>query len=267
MHANKNNEIDIPILYEGKCCLFINKPAGISVHGDGKTDEYTLADWILANYPALSHTGEPMVTKIKGEDIAIPKPGIVHRLDKETSGVMLIAKTPEAYQFFKQQFQDRGIEKIYHCFVYGWIKDDEREIVGSIGRDSGNIRRWVVGKMARGAIRDAVTNIKVLARFGDQKYEGKGSTEDGTYSFVEARPKTGRTHQIRVHLRSINHPIVCDTLYAPKRAGALGFERFALHARSITVTLPDGSSNTVVAPYPEDFKKALKQENIETGNY
>lgn len=262
MRGNNIKEVDIPILFEGDCCLFINKPAGISVHGDGKSDEYTLSDWILDKYPKLAHTGEPMVTKIKGSDITIPKPGIVHRLDKDTSGVMLIAKTPEAYQYFKQQFQDREIEKVYNAFVYGWIKEDEKEIVGSIGRGSRDIRKWTTGKMARGAIRDAVTNIKVLSRFGNKKYEGKGSTLDGTFSFVEARPKTGRTHQIRVHLRSINHPIVCDTLYAPKRDEALGFKRFALHSRSLTVNMPNGGTKTVTAPYPADFKNAMKMAEL-----
>lgn len=259
MEKNNSKPAAISVLYEDADCIFINKPAGISVHGDGKTPEYTIADWILENHPTLAAVGEPATIQIKGESITIPKPGIVHRLDKETSGVMLLAKTHAAYEFFKKQFQDREIEKVYHCFVYGWPKEDRQKITGSIGRDSGNIRRWVVGKMARGTIRDAVTNIEVLKRFGDHPYEGKGSTEEGVYSFVEARPETGRTHQIRVHLRSINHPIVADSLYAPKRPEALGFERLALHARSLTVSLPSGSNKTVEAPYPPDFTEALRQ--------
>jgi len=258
MKKNNLDAIEIPILYEDTDCLFINKPAGISVHGDGKTPEYTLADWIVRKYPTLMTVGEPMQMRIGGEEITIPKPGIVHRLDKETSGVMIVAKNHEAYLFFKEQFQNREIQKIYHCFVYGWPKEDAQEISGAIGRDSGNIRRWVVGKTARGTMREAVTNITVLKRFGDKKYDGKGSTEDGVYSFVEARPKTGRTHQIRVHLRSINHPIVADSLYAPKRPQALGFTRLALHARELTLALPSGNTHTVTAPYPADFEGALK---------
>ena len=257
MEKNNNSEILIPVLYEDANCLFINKPAGLAVHGDGKSGEYTLADWILVHYPTLSNTGEPIVTKIKGEDIVIPKPGIVHRLDKETSGVLLVAKTSEAYQFFKNQFQEREIEKIYHAFVYGWPKENEQEISGAIGRDSGNIRKWIVGKTARGTMRDAVTCVRVLSRFGERVYQGKGSTDEGAYSFIEARPKTGRTHQIRVHLRSINHPIVCDSLYAPKRDPALGFARLALHARQLSLTLPSGETKTVLAPYPEDFEHAV----------
>lgn len=257
-----NKKIEIPILYEDENCIFINKPAGISVHGDGKTPEYTLADWILEKNPTLATVGEHLKINIKGEEILVPKPGIVHRLDKETSGVMLLAKTHEAYEFFKNQFQERQIEKVYHAFVYGFIKEDEIVVDKPIGRDSGNIRRWVVGKLARGTIRDAVTSIKVLCRFGDKVYEGKGSTEEGAYSFVEARPKTGRTHQIRVHLRSINHPIVSDSLYANKREKALGFSRLALHARSLKIELQNGEYIEITAPYPEDFEKALQVANI-----
>ncbi len=250
--------MQIPILYEDNDCLFINKPAGLSAHGDGKSGEYTLADWVVQNYPTLMTVGEPLKLTIRNEELTIPKPGIVHRLDKETSGVMIIAKTHESYLFFKKQFQEREIQKTYHAFVYGWIKEDEQTIDGSIGRDPGNIRRWVTGANARGTMRDAVTNIKVLSRFGDREYSGKGSTEEGTYSFVEARPKTGRTHQIRVHLRSINHPIVSDSLYAQNRLKALGFERQALHARELTLALPSGKTKTVTAPYPPDFEQALK---------
>ncbi len=246
------------ILYENDDCLFLNKPAGISVHGDGKTPEYTVADWLLAERPALAGVGEPLMIRVPGGgEVSVPKPGIVHRLDKDTSGVMLVAKTQEAYEFFKKQFQERKVEKVYHCFVYGWIKEDSMVIDAPIGRDSGDIRRWTAGKGARGTVREALTGISVRARLGSRPYEGKGSTEEGTYSFVEARPKTGRTHQIRVHLRSVNHPIVADALYAPKREAALGFERLALHARSLSVVLPGGERTTVTAPYPPDFAAAV----------
>jgi 23S rRNA pseudouridine1911/1915/1917 synthase len=255
--------MNVPILYEDDNCIFIDKPAGISVHGDGKAAEYTLADWILENRPMVAAVGEPIVMKVKGGgEIVVPKPGIVHRLDKETSGVMLIAKTHDAYEFFKKQFQERETTKVYHCFAYGWIKEDGMHIEEAIGRDGGDIRKWTTGRGARGTIREATTDFTVLARFGDREYEGKGSTDEGTYSFVEARPKTGRTHQIRVHLRSINHPIVADSLYAPKRDKALGFERLALHARSLTVKLPGGEEKTVTASYPADFEAAIAKAGI-----
>ena len=255
---NTHADFDIEVLYEDTDCLFINKHAGISVHKDGKTDEVTVADLLLARYPYLAEVGEPLVIEHANETVTILKPGIVHRLDKETSGVMLIAKNQTAYEFLKKQFQDREIQKVYHCFAYGWIKDDTMDIDTPIGRESGGVRRWTTGNRMRGVAREAQTYLTVLARFGNRPYEGKGSTDEGTYSFVEARPKTGRTHQIRVHLRSVNHPIVADSLYAARREQALGFERLALHARMLTVTLPSGKTHTVEAPYPADFQKAMK---------
>ncbi len=250
----------IPILYEDETCLFLDKPAGLPMHGDGKTPVKTVADFVLEMYPLLSTVGEPLIVLHKGKEFTIQKPGIVHRLDKDTSGVVLIAKTQEAYEFFKKQFQNREIKKTYHAFVYGWITEDTFEITAPIGRAPGDIRRWTSGGNARSP-RDAWTEFTILHRFGDRPYEGKGSTENGTYSFVEARPKTGRTHQIRVHLRSINHPIVADALYAPKRTGALGFTRMALHAKALTVTLLSGKRLTIEAPYPPDFEQALLVAN------
>ena len=118
----------LEILHEDKDCLFINKPAGISVHGDGKTDEKTMADFLLEAYPEIKEVGEPLEVKLAGGlSKFIPKPGIVHRLDKETSGVMLIAKNQKAHAFFKKQFHDHEIKKTYHAFVYGWLKEDEFE--------------------------------------------------------------------------------------------------------------------------------------------
>jgi 23S rRNA pseudouridine1911/1915/1917 synthase len=229
----------------------------MSVHGDGKTPGETIADWVLSTHPKLAGVGESLLISHKGESIEIAKPGIVHRLDKETSGVMLLAKTQAAYEHFKAQFQGRDVKKVYNAFVYGWPKEDEIFIDAAIGRSTGDIRRYGTGKNVRGAIREAQTMVRVLKRFGGSGYQGRGSTEDGTYSFVEAEPKTGRTHQIRVHLLSINHSIVSDSLYSPKRKQALGFNRLALHARSLTVRLPGGEEKTVTAPYPEDFEKAL----------
>lgn len=257
----------LDILYEDENCLFINKPAGISVHGDGKTFEVTLADVLIAEYPMLADVGEPLEIKHgSGPSTFVPKPGLVHRLDKETSGVMVIAKTQTAHAFFKEQFQDHKIQKIYHAFVYGWLKEDSFEVDAPIGRDGGSIRKWTVGKNARGAMRSAHTALRVLSRFGNSSnsrvYEGKGSTEAGTFSFVEAKPQTGRTHQIRVHLKSVNHLIVCDSLYASGRPAELGFNRLALHARSLTLMIPGGETKTIEAPYPADFQNAIKVANI-----
>lgn len=248
----------IPILTETTEYLIINKPAGISVHGDGKVDVYTLTDWILERYPELASVGEPM--ELGGRIVL--RPGIVHRIDKETSGCLLIAKTQDAFLHFKNQFQEHTVEKIYHTFVYGVIKEKKGIIDLPIGRSKGDVRKWTIGGGARGLMREAITEYSVMGSIGTE--DGKGSTESSTFSFVECRPKTGRTHQIRVHMKSLNHPIVCDSLYAPKRDAALGFSRLALHARTISFHDTSGTPVSVTAPYPEDFEKAVKNLERDT---
>ncbi len=241
-------QVSISILHEDKDVLVINKPAGLVVHHDGKTNEYAVTDWVLENYPNVKGVGEP--TKLSDGSM-IDRPGIVHRLDRETSGALLIAKNQDAFLFLKKQFQDREMEKTYRAFVYGEIKSDSGVIDRPISRSKNDFRKWTAERGGRGEERQAVTEYTVLAR-----HEG--------VSFVEAKPKTGRTHQIRVHFKAISHPVVCDTLYASSKPSALGFERLALHAFSITFTLPSGKSVQVEAPYPADFKKALKIFNLES---
>lgn len=245
------SSIAIQKLYEDADVLAVYKPAGLMVHGDGKSPEYTLADWMLENYPESKHVGEPMVIITK-TDARIPqtvilRPGIVHRLDKETSGVMLLAKTQQGFLHLKEQFQSRTIEKTYHAFVYSNSKQDELHIDAPIARSSKDVRRWTAGKDARGERRDAVTDITVL---------GRTVVEGVPVMLLEARPKTGRTHQIRVHCKYIECPIIADTLYAPGRDALLGFTRLALHAYKISFTTMKGERLTIEAPYPEDFVKA-----------
>lgn len=246
------------ILYENNDLLVINKPAGIAVHGDGKHDTPTIAEALLHEYPELETIGEPLVVEHKGESIIVPRPGIVHRLDKDTTGVLLVAKTQQAFLFFKKQFQERTTEKVYFAYVYGWPKELKGVIKLPIGRAVGDIRKWSTGSNARGEMRDAVTEYEILKKCGGDTEDSlhKGSTEEGTFSYLRLIPKTGRTHQLRVHLKAINHPIVCDSLYAPTRSGGLGFTRLALHAYSLTITLPDGIKTTFTAPLPEDFMRA-----------
>jgi 23S rRNA pseudouridine1911/1915/1917 synthase len=235
--------MNVNILYEDDSFLLIDKPAGLITHPDGKTSEKTLCDWILDRYPHIKDVGEPLVLS-NGE--VIYRPGIVHRLDRETSGVLLIAKTHNAFAHFKSQFQEREAKKIYNAFVYGEMKDDGGVIDRPIGRSKKDFRLWSAQRGARGEMREAVTHYSVLLR-------GKGA------SFLEVAPKTGRTHQIRVHFKAINHPIVCDKLYAPKQECVLGFNRLALHARSLEFALPDGSRKKIEAPLPPDFVAALEE--------
>lgn len=229
------------ILYEDKDVIAINKPAGLVVHGDGKTDTYTLSDWIIKNYPEIKEVGEPGRNSEGG---IIFRPGIVHRLDKETSGVMLIAKNPKSFESLKEQFQNHEIKKTYKAFLAGELKTDSGKIDRPIGRNSQNFRLWSAQRGARGELREAITEYKVLAR-------GKG------YTYIEAYPKTGRTHQIRVHFKAISYPLVADSLYAPKHKNTLGLERLGLHSFEITYKDLKGKQNTINAPIPVDFEKAL----------
>ncbi len=239
------SSLEIPILFEDGDYIVINKPAGLVVHADGRTIEESVASWVLVKHPEMKEVGEPLVLA-NGE--AITRPGIVHRLDRETSGVLILAKNQNAFLHLKQQFQDRVVGKKYHTFVYGNLKDDEGEINRPIGKSSKDFRRWSAQPGARGELREAQTLYRVLGRT-------KGLT------FVEVEPKTGRTHQIRVHFKAIHHPVICDKLYAENQPKMLGFERTALHAREITFLNVAGKPTTVEAPYPPDFLAALEEFN------
>jgi 23S rRNA pseudouridine1911/1915/1917 synthase len=255
-----------PIIYEDDNIIALNKPAGLSVHGDGKTEEVTLADLLLKKHPKLKEVGEPtpMLDPKTKEMVMVYRPGIVHRLDKETSGIILIAKNQKSFDDLKKQFEEHTIKKIYNAFVYGWIKNDEGKVDAPIGRSPSDIRMWSAGRGKRGTIREALTEYKVLKRFhvgtkGKVTIEdsAKGSTEKGDFSYMEFYPKTGRTHQIRVHAKFMNDPIVSDPLYARDRDKALGFTRLALHARQITFKTLEGEKKTLVAPLPADFEAVL----------
>lgn len=245
--------MNIPILYQDTNIIAINKTAGLVVHSDGRTEEETLGDWVIEHFPEASNVGEP-TTLSSGE--TIQRPGIVHRLDRDTSGVMLVALTQEGFNHLKRQFQDRSIKKTYHAFVYGILKEDEGVIDRPITRSRKDFRLWSAQRGGRGEARDAVTHYKVLARLdGDHCAVHNGHHQDAT--FIEASPKTGRTHQIRVHMKAINHPLVADPLYAPKREAILGFERLALHSRTIVFENLEGNEIALEAPYPADFASAV----------
>lgn len=235
--------MEIPIIYEDNNVFVVNKPAGLVVHPDGKTDEETLCGWAVKQYPEMEGVGEPLVLN-NGKKIY--RHGIVHRLDRETSGVITLAKNQDSFLFLKEQFRERKTKKIYNTFVYGNVKEKEGVIDKPIARSKSDFRLWSAGHVARGKEREAVTEYKVL----DQ---GKN------ISYIEAIPITGRTHQIRVHFKAINYPIVCDSLYAPKKPCELGFLRLALHARVLSFSLKSGEKLTLEAELPEDFKEALKQ--------
>src|SRR3989344_2134072 len=226
------------ILYEDADIIVLNKPAGLVVHPDGRTDEQSVSMWFGDKYPESRDVGENM-----GD---IKRPGIVHRIDRETSGVLLLAKTKLGHKILKEQFLKREIQKIYHLFVYGNFKDDQGTIDLPIARSISNFRKWSAQRGTRGEKREAITYFQVLKRDPERNF-----------TFLEAKPKTGRTHQIRVHFKALHHPVVCDKLYAPNKPCLLDFNRLALHARAITFKIIGDKKITIEAPYPDDFVRAM----------
>lgn len=235
-------EIKPTILFENEEVVAIDKPAGLVVHPDGRGKGETLIDWILSVYPAIRNVGEPLKL---ANGVIVDRPGIVHRLDKDTSGVLLIAKTQDSYLFLKRQFLKHEIKKKYHAFVYGSLKEVRGTIDRPIGRSANDFRKKSAARELGDDARPAVTRWYTLL-------SGDGAT------FVEAQPITGRTHQIRVHFHAIGHPVISDPLYATGRKSMYGMSRLALHARSVTFRIPGGEDQEVVAPYPADFVEAIK---------
>jgi len=256
--------MDPKILYEDEYILALDKPSGLMVHPDGRSEGGTLVDWLNEKYPELIEVGEPQTLQ-NGE--IIKRPGIVHRLDRDTSGVILIAKTKESHAFLKDQFQNRKVEKIYHALVWGSFSEDKMEAVidKPIGRSASDFRKWSAEFGAKGEMREAVTEYKVLAPLPhpslrvDPLLAKEGEEKKSEFSYLEVKPKTGRTHQIRVHLKSISHPVVCDKLYSNKECtpeSCLGFSRLALHAFSINLSLPNNMKSHIESPLPQEFEEA-----------
>lgn len=235
----------IKVLYEDKDVLVIDKPSGIAVHSDGKSKEKTIADWFVKKYPKAKNVGEP----IFADGREIKKPGVVHRLDKETSGVLLLTKNQKAYEFLKNQFKERVVKKTYHAIVSGFVKNDRGTINKPIGRSPKDFRRHLAGRGVRGELREAITEYRVLKRF---------EVSSNKYTYLEIHPKTGRTHQIRVHMKYMNHPVVCDTLYAPKNPCPKNFKRLALHAKAVEFKNLKGETVKIESALPVEFKKLVK---------
>lgn len=233
------------IIFETKDYLILNKPSGLLVHGDGKRKDPTLVDWLLSKYPEIKGIGDGDIF----DEEVVARSGIVHRLDEQTSGVIVIAKNQKTFLYFKKLFMERNIQKEYHAFVWGSFKETEGTINEPIGRNKNDFRKRHAGRGIRGESKDAVTKWKVISQFQDE--------QDQSFSFIELSPKTGRTHQIRVHMKYLQRPIVSDHLYAPTKMDALGFARVALHARSISFLDQNDQKVTAEAPYPEDFESAI----------
>jgi 23S rRNA pseudouridine1911/1915/1917 synthase len=222
-------EIPLAILYEDGDVVAVDKPAGMVVHAGAGVHSGTLVNALLHRFGALSAVGGEM------------RPGIVHRLDRYTSGVILVAKNDAAHRKLAVQFSSRRVEKVYLALVHGAVKQDSGVIDKPIARDPVH-RTRMTARLRHG--RTAHTEYRVTARLPG-------------FTFLEVKIGTGRTHQIRVHLASIGHPVAGDTLYgAPAQVpGRAQLGRYFLHAHRIRFFRPaDGEPVTIVSPLPQELE-------------
>jgi len=234
---------EIPVIFADDEVIVVNKPAGMTVHPAPGHPNGTLVDALLARFPELAAMAEPD---------GVLRPGIVHRLDKDTSGVMVVARTPFSRTALSRQFKERTVKKTYLAIVKGKVARDRVTIERPVGRHPIERKRMSVRSNTP---RDAVSHIAVLARF-----DAADAEEVGT-SIVRVKPDTGRMHQIRVHLASIGHPCLGDPLYGGKPAGGGFFHSQALHALALSLTHPrTGERLEFTAPLPIDFVEYLAQK-------
>ncbi len=251
-------EIPLDVVYEDEDLAIINKAAGMMVHaGAGATEDQrnrgTLVNALLHHFASLSAVGGEM------------RPGIVHRLDKETSGLIVVAKNDEAHRKLAAQFARREVKKTYIALVHGWLKKDRGTITASISRD--RVRRIRMTTRGTGG-RDAISHYSVVRRL---------DTAFGKFTLVEVKIDTGRTHQIRVHMASLGHAVVGDALYgapremrktpllaknarsgAPGEPGAISLSRNFLHAAQLELTHPrTGERIALTSPLPAELQAFL----------
>ena len=219
-------------LYEDEQVVFVDKPAGLMTH-PARLGDASLVDWIAVHCPQVMQVGDNPF-----------RPGIVHRLDKDTSGVLVIAKTPEAFDELKRMFQEREVEKTYFALTEGRLPQDSGTIDFAITRIPHSEKRSIRRATDDPEAREAVTDYRVLKRYAD-------------CDLVEVSPKTGRTHQIRVHFSALQHPIVGDRLYGFRRKGsAIEAPRQMLHAGKLSLSLFD-KSYVIESEVPKDFQTLL----------
>lgn len=239
------NEAMSLIIYKTKDFVAYNKPAGMLVHGvrglEGREGGQTLAEIAEAEFPEIKTVGDDPETR----------PGIMHRLDKNTSGVIVIARNQRFFSFMKNLFQNHQVNKTYVALVNGRLLGSGT-IDTPIGLKPGTIKRSTVARNMK-MVKEAVTDYKVVKIYQQSVLQGKGATY---YTLVHVTPHTGRTHQIRVHLASIGHAIVGDTLYGQK-TNSFGLDRHFLHAESLEFSTPDGNRVKLEAELPAELQKVL----------
>ena len=235
--------MQLKVIYKDSDVLVINKPAGITVFPENEIREKTLIDYLLKRFPNLKNVGNK------------PRYGIIHRLDKDTSGILLIAKNKKALEFFQEQFKKRKVLKRYLALVVGNIKENQGKIETLIGRSLKNRKKQRVylpfEPLAKGRkLRKAITEYRVLQRFKN-------------FTLIEAIPKTGRKHQIRVHFSHLGHPIAGDRIYGFKnQPRPKNSNRLFLHSYYLKMRLPNGKEKEFQSPLPKDLKEVLENLDI-----
>ena len=254
----KSTNTPLKILYNNHGFLIIDKPAGMVVHPGAGFKRETLASALLYQFKNIHLVGEEH------------RPGIVHRLDKDTSGVILVATTQEMYEHLKNAFAERKIKKEYIALVLGKVEKLHGFIQAPIGKSKTDFRKQTTKNPVEA--KEAITEYKVLEYLtphpsgvsaghllpqGEKGNKKSGATVD-TYSLLLVRLHTGRTHQIRVHLSSIGHPLIEDELYGGRKIRLQALNRQFLHAKKIEVRLPDGTWIEAESELTDDLKQVLK---------
>lgn len=237
-----NPELHVPVLFEDEHIIVIDKPVGMQMHPGSVEADDTVANWALAHFPAIAEIGEDPL-----------RPGIVHRLDRNTSGVLVLAKTADAFAELKRIFQSRLMRKTYTVLVLGNIDPVSGEISRPIAQRTGTLKRMAVEhpESFHGDMKEAVTEYRLEERFPG-------------HDLLSAFPKTGRTHQIRVHFASVGHPVAGDHLYGGRRMREPGMpSRQLLHASMLEFEF-FGEKMSFVSPLPEDFRAFLQKIGSES---
>lgn len=229
--AAPDADVDVPVVYVDDAVIVVDKPAEMVVHPGAGNASGTMVSGLLARYPDLAGVGEP------------DRPGVVHRLDKGTSGLLVVARTPEAYDALVAQLSSRTVERVYEALVWGRPEPPTGVVDAPIGRSRRDPTRMAVSSTGR----EARTSYEVRQRF----------TQPIDASRLECRLETGRTHQIRVHLAAIGHPIVGDPRYRGARP-SFPAPRTFLHAHRLTFTHPTtGEPVSFESPRPTDLEATL----------
>lgn len=225
-------KIDLDILYEDSDVMVVNKPAGLLIHETETSNETTLFDLLCKKIRRFEKIGD---NTMRG--------GIVHRLDKMTSGVLIVAKNKKAFEHLKEQFKNRDVQKMYSTLVHGTMEKTNDTIDLSIDR-SKKTGRMAARPISQGG-KTAITKYTVVKQYPH-------------HALLDVIIETGRTNQIRAHMFAIGHPIVGDQLYKQKFQKLLDIGRTFLHARELTITLPNGKRETFSAPLPDELEHVLK---------